>query len=172
MTANANPTCASCGAPDDGQAVICRFCQKAISAEILARAIPCPNPQCRTQNRYGRQKCGACQAWVVVSCVFCGSLSPCNVSNCLQCNEAFAGAMQRKQAAQSQQQHANNMQSVGTWGNVAAAFAGAVVGAELGSLGSGGSFYESDSYSSNSDTDDYNDSNVSDDTSGDDGGSW
>ena len=148
---------------------MCHFCRQAISAEILAKAIPCPNPQCRTQNRYGRQKCVACQAWVVVSCVFCGALSPCNLSNCLQCNEAFAGAVERKQAIQSQQQHASNMQAVGTWGGVAAAFAGAVVGAELGSLGNrGGGYYESNNTFGGGVFDSADD----DDDSSDDGGSW
>jgi len=125
------PVCHSCGAPDSGELVTCKFCRQAVSAEAMRTAIPCPNPQCKMLNRWGKQKCGQCQAWIIVSCVFCGSLSPHNMSNCMRCNEAFAGAPQRKAAQQQQQQHHQNMQSVGTWGNVAAAFAGAAVGSAV-----------------------------------------
>jgi hypothetical protein len=167
-------TCASCGAPDDGEFVNCKYCRSAVSAAELARAIPCPNPQCRQACRWGKQKCAACQAWIVVSCVFCGSISPHNISNCLKCNEAFAGAPQRKAAMQQQQQHQQSMQAVGTWGNVAAAFAGAAVGASIGSHHShgGGYFYESTSndYAPPSSNDDYDVSNVSDDGDSDTGG--
>lgn len=110
---------------------MCKFCRQAVSAEAMRTAIPCPNPQCRMQCRWGKQKCAQCQAWLVVSCVFCGSLSPHNISNCMRCNEAFAGAPQRKAAMQQQQQHNQNMQAVGTWGHVAAAFAGAAVGSAV-----------------------------------------
>ena len=170
MSQTSGPTanCAACGAPDDGQLVHCRYCQQAVSAEALAKAIPCPNPACRTACRWGKQKCAACQAWIVVSCVFCGAISPHNISNCLQCNEAFAGAMQRKQAMQQQQQHQQQMQDVGTWGSVAAAFAGAAVGA---SLASSSYSYESSSTDYSPPSDDFDTSNVSDD-SGDSGGSW
>ena len=123
--------CASCGAPDNGEFVTCKFCRQAVSAEAQRTAIPCPNPQCRMMCRWGKQKCAQCQAWLVVSCVFCGSLSPHNISNCMRCNEAFAGAPQRKAAMQQQQQHNQNMQAVGTWGHVAAAFAGAAVGSAV-----------------------------------------
>src|SRR5262245_30000774 len=116
------PTCNNCGAPDSGELVICKFCRQAVSAEAARTAIPCPNPQCRTLCRWGRQKCPQCQAWVVVSCVFCGALSPHNLSNCLSCNEAFAGAAQRKAQGEYQRQHQQSMQDVGIWGNVAASF--------------------------------------------------
>ena len=170
MSQTSGPTasCGVCGAPDDGEHVQCRYCQQAVSADALAKAIPCPNPACRTACRWGKQKCVACQAWLVVSCVFCGAISPHNISNCLQCNEAFAGAMQRKQSMQQQQQHQQQMQDVGTWGSVAAAFAGAAVGASLGSSSSYS--YESSSSDYSPPSDDFDTSNVSDDTS--DGGSW
>jgi hypothetical protein len=175
MSQTTAANCASCGAPDDGHVVHCKYCRQAVSAEALARAIPCPNPACRTACRWGKQKCVACQAWIVVSCVFCGAISPHNVSNCLQCNEAFAGAMQRKQAQQQQQAHQQNMQAVGTWGHVAAAFAGAAVGASIGSH-SHGSYYDSSDYGSNDDTpdsvDDFDVSNVVDDIADLGGGSW
>jgi hypothetical protein len=172
MSQTTGPTasCASCGAPDDGELVTCKYCRQAVSAEALARAIPCPNPACRTSCRWGKQKCAACQAWIVVSCVFCGAISPHNISNCLQCNEAFAGAQQRKQAHEQQQQHQQNMQAVGTWGSVAAAFAGAAVGASIGAYHSGGYDSSSDDDSPPS-SNDFDVSNVVDDM-GDIGGSW
>jgi hypothetical protein len=173
QTTGPTATCASCGAPDDGEFVSCKYCKRAVSAEALAKAIPCPNPACKTACRWGKQKCAACQAWIVVSCIFCGSISPHNCSNCLRCNEAFAGAPQRKAAMQQQQQHQQSMQAVGTWGNVAAVFAGAAIGASLGS-------HQHDSYSYSSSSDDYsppssNDydvSNVVEDIGDIGGGSW
>jgi hypothetical protein len=173
QTTGPTATCASCGAPDDGEFVSCKYCKRAVSAEALAKAIPCPNPACKTACRWGKQKCAACQAWIVVSCIFCGSISLHNCSNCLRCNEAFAGAPQRKAAMQQQQQHQQSMQAVGTWGNVAAVFAGAAIGASLGS-------HQHDSYSYSSSSDDYsppssNDydvSNVVEDIGDIGGGSW
>ena len=124
-------SCAACGAPDDGEFVNCRYCKHAVSAEALARAIPCPNPACRIACRWGKQKCAACQAWIVVSCVFCGSISPHNISNCLCCNEAFAGA---------------------------------AVGASVGSHHHGGYYYSnSNEYYSPPSSNDYDVSNVVDD---------
>ena len=166
-------TCGSCGAPDDGELVNCKYCKRAVSADALAKAIPCPNPACRMACRWGKQKCGACQAWIVVSCVFCGSISPHSCSSCLRCNEAFAGAMQRKQQMQQQQQHQQSMQAVGTWGHVAAAFAGAAVGGAIVSHHSGGYYYSSDDSDSSppSSVDDYDTSNAIDDA-GDVGGGF
>ncbi len=174
MSQTTGPTanCAACGAPDDGELVTCRYCRQAVSADALAKAIPCPNPACRSACRWGKQKCAACQAWIVVSCVFCGAISPHNISNCLHCNEAFAGAMQRKQAMQQQQQHQNQMQAVGTWGNVAAAFAGAAVGASIGSHSHNGYSYSSSSDDYSPPSNDFDTSNVIDDVGDIGGGSW
>ena len=178
MTQGTSASCAACGAPDDGELVHCKYCRQAVSADALAKAIPCPNPACRTACRWGKQKCRACQAWIVVSCVFCGAISPHSISSCLQCNEAFAGAMQRKQQMQQQQAHHQNMQAVDTWGGVAAMFAGAAVGASLGSLSHGGYNASSDYSSGDGDysppsSNDFDVSNVVDDI-GDagGGGSW
>ncbi len=73
----------------------------------------------------------SCQAWLVVSCAFCGSLSPHNLSNCMQCNEAFAGAQQRIQRRQMQQQQRYSNQQNAVWGQVAASLIGGVGGAVL-----------------------------------------
>jgi hypothetical protein len=160
----ASAVCNNCGAPDNGELVICRFCQQAVSAEALRTAIPCPNPQCRAQCRWGKQKCAHCQAWIVVSCVFCGAISPHNVSNCMRCNEAFAGAAQRKMMHEQQRQEQQNMQQASVWGNVAASFLGAATGVALGEA------FESHDSCSSSDDDVGDISDVSDDTPFDFGG--
>ncbi len=134
----------------------------------MRTAIPCPNPQCRTQCRWGKQKCVQCQAWLVVSCIFCGAISPHNISNCMRCNEAFAGAAQRKMQMQQQQQHQQNMQSANVWGGVAASFLGAAAGSAVSH--SWGHSYNScssyDSCSSSVDSvDTFDVSGVSDDSS-------
>jgi hypothetical protein len=166
------PTCAHCGAPDNGEFVACRFCKQAVSAEAQRTAIPCPH--CKMLCRWGKQKCGQCQAWIVVSCVFCGALSPHNISNCLRCDEAFAGAPQRKAAMEQQRQHAQNMQSASVWGNVASSFVGAAAGVAVVSAFTGGHSHNScssyDSCSSSSSEDTFDISGVTDDSSFDFGG--
>lgn len=149
------PMCATCGAPDNGDFVTCRFCRNPVNAEAARTAIPCPNQQCRTQNRWGKQKCGACQQWLVVQCVFCGSLSPHNMSNCMQCNEAFAGSHQRKAQMQQQQQHHQQMQQVNAYAPILGAFAGAAAGSIVGhgvshAVWHSGPDYEYDAYDSGS----------------------
>jgi hypothetical protein len=105
-------TCATCGAPDDGQEVLCKFCQQPVSAQVKASSIQCG--QCNHLNRWGRQQCTHCNAWIVVQCVFCGSLSPRTVAACMQCNEAFAGSFERKQQRESQQQVQQAEEVLGT----------------------------------------------------------
>jgi hypothetical protein len=121
--------CLSCGGPDNGEFACCAYCAAPLSAEIMASAIPCP--ACHTGCRWGKTHCGRCQAWLVVACVFCGALSPHTSSQCLSCNEGFAGAAQRKAARVQQQANQETMQVVGTVGTVAASFLGAFVATEL-----------------------------------------
>ncbi len=120
--------CPSCGAPDDGELVHCRFCKAALSKEIADTAIPCPH--CRVANRWGKQRCVACRSWIIVSCVFCGGLSPHNQPACLSCREPFAGAAQRKRDREiaAQQQQAAFPQHGGFVDNMGAAFVGAAAG--------------------------------------------
>lgn len=125
-------TCRSCGAPDSGELVHCRFCKAPVSAEALASAVPCP--RCRAANRYGRQKCAACQSWIVVACVFCGAISPHHLPACLGCQEPFAGAPQRKAARDAERAREQQMQMVGTVGSAFAPAIGAALGAAAGSL--------------------------------------
>jgi hypothetical protein len=120
-------TCQSCGAPDKGDRVFCYYCRAAYSQHILASAIPCPH--CRLQNRWGRQQCLQCNAWLVVSCVFCGATSPCNASACLSCGEGFQGAQQRKAAMLQAQSNREAMQVVSIVGGVAGGFLGGFAGA-------------------------------------------
>lgn len=122
----ASAQCTSCGAPDDGELVTCKYCRQPVSAEAQASAIPCP--RCRALCRWGKQKCGACQSWIVVACVFCGAISPHNQQACLRCREPFAGAPARKQAMQQQRANAETMQTLGVVGNIAASFLGAAAG--------------------------------------------
>lgn len=128
----AQALCASCGAPDDGERVHCKYCRNAIGAEVARAAIPCP--RCRTACRWGKQKCFACDAWIVVACVFCGAISPHHVPNCLKCDEAFAGAPARKAALEQERQRQADLNAVGQWAPVAgvvAAFAGGALGGAL-----------------------------------------
>jgi hypothetical protein len=143
-------TCANCGAPDAGDLVICKFCKQAVSAEALKSAIPCPNPQCRALCRWGKQHCPQCQSWIVVSCVFCGALSPHSMSSCLQCHQAFAGAPQRKAQMEAQRQHQQNMQSMNAFGNLASGFLGGMAGAAIGSSLSSSSDWSDDGTSNDS----------------------
>ena len=124
-----SPTCPSCGSPDDGELVICKFCKRPYSAEIAQTAIPCP--RCGVQCRWGKQRCGACGTWIVVSCIFCGALSPHNQSGCLSCHEAFAGAPQRKAQRDASVHQQQNVQTYGMVGNVAASFLGAMAGSAV-----------------------------------------
>lgn len=138
--------CMSCGAPEDTSLVTCKFCQRPYNAELARSAIACPG--CKALNRWGMQKCVSCQGWIVVACVFCGAVSPCNAVSCVKCNEAFAGAPQRKAMLDQQRQQQEAMQMVGTVGSVAAPILGGVLGGILEAE------LESSSRSSSADDDD------------------
>ncbi len=86
--------CENCGAPDDGEHVLCKFCKSPISKDLLTSAIECPT--CKAPNRPGRTNCSACNGSLLRTCIFCGHQSPASLSDCQKCNEAFAGAEERK----------------------------------------------------------------------------
>jgi phage FluMu protein Com len=136
-----NDICAHCGAPRAPGHGACTFCgtvfARAQQTSTQENVVPCP--QCRTVNEWGAQKCVKCQAWVVVQCLFCSSLSPHHVPACLRCHEAFAGAPERFAQRQAAQQGQHRMQVMGTVGNVAASFLGAAVG---GAFSGGGYRHE------------------------------
>lgn len=123
--------CQSCGAPDKGDRVFCHYCKSAYSQQILASAIPCP--QCRTQNRWGRQQCIQCNGWIVVSCVFCGATSPCNAPQCLACGEGFQGAAERKAQMQQAQSNREAAQVVSVVGSIAGGVLGGLAGVAISS---------------------------------------
>jgi hypothetical protein len=108
----ATTQCASCGAPDDGNAVMCKFCDQPVSPDAVKTAVACP--QCKLQNRAGKQHCVGCNAWLVVACVFCGQLSPCSEAACTSCHEAFAGSQERKAARDRDKMMQGAMQTVGS----------------------------------------------------------
>lgn len=93
--------CPKCGAPRSLEKVICDFCKAPYDLEEARRAIPCP--RCKDLFLPSTQKCPKCDVWLVVSCVFCGALSPYNRPACESCGEVFAGAPERKAAQQQQQ---------------------------------------------------------------------
>jgi hypothetical protein len=96
--------CPKCGAPRPLERVICDFCKTPYDLEEARRAIPCP--RCKDLFVPSTQKCPKCDVWLVVSCVFCGALSPHTRAACDACGEVFAGAQERKAARQQQQQWA------------------------------------------------------------------
>ena len=122
--------CQSCGAPAKPNLVECEFCEKPISAEAAAKAVGCP--QCKTLNAGGQQQCHKCKAWLVVQCVFCSHLSPHSSPACLQCNEPFAGALERKAQRDSSQRNQQIFQTVGMVAPAAVGLLGGVAGALLG----------------------------------------
>lgn len=122
--------CQSCGAPAKPNLVECEFCEKPISAEAAAHAVGCP--QCKTLNAGGQQQCHKCKAWLVVQCVFCSHLSPHTAPACLQCNEPFAGALERKAQRDSSQRNQQIFQTVGMVAPAAVGLLGGVAGALLG----------------------------------------
>lgn len=128
--------CNHCGAPRVAGYAACKYCKTPFVQNAQTGAIPCP--RCNTLNEMGAQRCVQCQAWVVVQCVFCHALSPHNVSGCLKCGEAFAGAPQRFAERQRAEHLQQGLNVASTVGNVAASFLGAAAGA--------GAFSHHDSY--------------------------
>lgn len=122
--------CQSCGAPAKPNLVECEFCEKPISADAAANAVPCP--QCKALNAGGQQQCHKCKAWLVVQCVFCSHLSPHTKPACVQCNEPFAGAPERKAQRDSAQRNQQIMSAVGAVAPAAGGLLGGIAGAILG----------------------------------------
>ena len=138
MTQGGEP-CARCGAPRVPGFAACKYCKAIFETDPDRPAVPCP--RCATLSEWGTQKCVACQAWIVVACVFCRALSPHNAPACLKCSEVFAGAPDRLRQRQEQASRHQTMQVVGQVGSVAATFLGAAAGAAVGgSWGSSGGF--------------------------------
>jgi hypothetical protein len=139
---DSNDICAHCGAPRAAGYGACKFCgtvfARAQQTSAQENVVPCS--KCRTVNEWGAQKCVQCQTWIVVQCVFCSSLSPHHLPACLRCHETFAGAPERFQQRQAQQQGQQRMAVMGTVGNVAASFLGAAAGMAVGGAWSGNGY--------------------------------
>ena len=108
--------CENCGAPDDGEHVLCKYCKSPITKDLLKSAVACPT--CKAPNRAGRANCAACNGSLLLTCLFCGHQSPASFSDCQKCGQGFAGAAERKK-----QQETDHL--IGTVTN----FVGTLVGA-------------------------------------------
>jgi hypothetical protein len=86
--------CDNCGGDRGVGRVICTYCKRPCSDELMEGAIACPS--CRTLSTSDQQKCVACGVWIVVQCVFCAATSPYTATACTACHEIFAGAAERK----------------------------------------------------------------------------
>jgi hypothetical protein len=74
------------------------------------------------------QKCSACATWLVVQCVFCGTLSPHRESACSKCREPFAGAAERLAQKRQEQESKRQLEMVSNVGGVAVSMLGAIAG--------------------------------------------
>jgi hypothetical protein len=106
--------------------MVCRFCRAPYSADAARNGVPCPN--CGLLHERDAQKCASCATWLVVQCVFCGTLSPHRDANCSKCREVFAGSAERlaqkKQEAESRRQ----VEMASNVGGVAVSVLGALAG--------------------------------------------
>jgi hypothetical protein len=91
--------CENCGAPDDGEHVLCKYCKSPITKDLLKSAITCPT--CKAPNRAERTNCSACNGSLLMTCLFCGHQSPASFSDCQKCGQGFAGAAERKKQAET-----------------------------------------------------------------------
>lgn len=110
--------CEHCGATASGVEVLCKFCRKPLTAELMASAVECPG--CRTPNRPDRTTCTQCHGSLLIPCLFCGHGSSLGSQACQGCGEIFAGAEQRKSDKKT-------AELLGAVGNVMSALTGAVL---------------------------------------------
>src|SRR5262249_53203149 len=129
MTQSTPEGCAHCGAPRQAGLAQCAYCKTPFVQNSQSQAVPCPS--CKTLNEWGAQKCAKCQAWVVVQCVFCNSLSPHHVPACLTCNEPFLGAPERLAERKRQASMERGFEVATAVAGVAAPFLGALAGSAL-----------------------------------------
>jgi len=120
------PDCGQCGAPRQAGVVVCRFCRSPYSADAARQGVPCPN--CGLLHERSAQKCTACATWLVVQCVFCGTLSPHRDASCGKCREPFAGSAERLAQRRQEQESQRQMQMVSSVGGVAVSVLGAIAG--------------------------------------------
>lgn len=119
-------SCEHCGAPRQAGVMVCRFCRSPYSAEAARNGVPCPN--CGLLHERDAQKCAACATWLVVQCVFCGTLSPHRDANCSKCHEAFAGSAERLAQRRQEQESRRQLEMASNVGGVAVSVLGAIAG--------------------------------------------
>jgi len=127
--------CPNCTAPREAGLVVCRYCKTPMVRDVQNEAVQCT--QCSTYSDIRATNCVKCKAWVVVKCIFCGTLSPHHFPACVHCRETFIGATERWQQRKQHHESAQRMQMVSTVGGVAASFLGAAAGVALSGSGSG-----------------------------------
>ena len=94
--------CETCGAPPLVGLAACSYCKTAYAG--IQAGLRCP--QCSDMNLVGSVACATCRTSLAIGCVFCGAPSPLDRPACVRCGEAFAGAVERRQARDSQAQQA------------------------------------------------------------------
>jgi phage FluMu protein Com len=122
--------CASCGAPAQPGVITCPFCGQIVAPEAAANAVHCP--KCETLNAREAKLCSHCRSSLIVQCVFCQHVSPCDLEACASCGEVFAGSVERKAARDAEQQRAQTWNTVGQVAGVAGSLLGALAGVSLG----------------------------------------
>ncbi len=120
------PACGQCGAPRDVGVLACRFCRLPYSADAARDGVPCPN--CGLLHERDAQKCSSCATWLIVQCVFCGTLSPHRDANCSKCREAFVGSAERLALKRQEQESQRQLEMASNVGGVAASVLGAIAG--------------------------------------------
>jgi hypothetical protein len=120
------PSCNHCGAPRDAGVLVCRFCRSPHSRDAAEKGVPCPN--CGLLHERSAQKCAACATWLVVQCVFCGTLSPHRDTNCSKCREQFAGSAERLAQKRQEQESRRQLELASNVGGVAVSVLGAIAG--------------------------------------------
>lgn len=119
-------SCNHCGAPQDAGVLVCRFCRSPHSPDAAKKGVPCPN--CGLLHDRNAQKCAACAVWLVVQCVFCGTLSPHRDTHCSKCREQFAGSAERFAQKRQEQETQRQLKVASNVGGVAVSVLGAIAG--------------------------------------------
>jgi len=119
--------CENCGAPHEDGLASCAFCDM----PIVGRSSGVRCPACSELNTAERRTCAHCAHAFTKGCVFCGKVAFLTATACPGCNEAFAGAEQRKanRDAQQKQQQQLNLASQGI--GAVAQFASSTAGQDL-----------------------------------------
>ncbi len=98
--------CDNCGAPHEDGLASCAFCDM----PIVGRSSGVRCPACSELNTADRRACAMCGAAFTKGCVFCGRVAFLTATACPGCNEAFAGAEQRKSQREAQAKQQQQMQ--------------------------------------------------------------